>query len=595
MSDETKRIGDYQILDELGSGGMGRVWRVRNVITDRIEAMKVLLPDLAGRQELASRFQREIKLMASLDHPNIAALRTAFTADNQLYMVMEYVEGATLAEKLEHGAIPVPDALNYIGQVLSAVSYAHSQGVIHRDIKPANMMLTPQGLIKLMDFGIARSGADRSLTMTGTTMGSLSYMSPEQVKGEPTDARSDLYSVGVSLYEMVTGQRPFVATSDYSIMSAHVKETPKPPVELHPGLPSELNEIILMAIAKDPNQRFQTSEAFRNALSSVPMTPSPVVPQSALDARTVTSMAQPVIPASVTAPITNRPQSASVPVLKDTKPPVPVVTPPPLPPPAASGGHRGLYMTMGALIVLAVLVVAGIYVPRSSWTHAKSPDTTASPDTSVAGSTPNQTHPDQGSPSQDAPSTNGSQPSQGNAGSSPGANPNTATPNPPADAAASLDSTNAMQPHEMPPAAAAMKESPAAGSIPQEKSKHVSTRKLSAQNNGLPGETPASSQSNQQTVSSGAADSAQLDELEKTIDQISTRAAAVNSSLDRLQQQQAASGYGLRGDMAAKQASLKSNLAKAEEALQNRDTARAKKYADLADADAEVLERFLGH
>ena len=230
MTDETnKRIGDYQILDELGSGGMGRVWRVRNVITDRIEAMKVLLPDLAGRQELAARFQREIKLMASLNHPNIAALRTAFTADNQLYMVMEYVEGTTMADKLERGAIAVPDALNYIGQVLSAVSYAHQQNVIHRDIKPANMMLTPQGVIKLMDFGIARGGEDRSLTMTGTTMGSLSYMSPEQVKGEPTDARSDLYSVGVSLYEMVTGQRPFVATSDYSIMAAHVKEAPKPP------------------------------------------------------------------------------------------------------------------------------------------------------------------------------------------------------------------------------------------------------------------------------------------------------------------------------------------------------------------------------
>jgi serine/threonine-protein kinase len=182
MTEEaSKRIGDYQILDELGSGGMGRVWRVRNVITDRVEAMKVLLPDLAGRQELAARFQREIKLMASLNHPNIAALRTAFTADNQLYMVMEYVEGVTLADKLEKGPIPVNDAVNYTSQVLSAVGYAHQQHIIHRDIKPANMMLTPQGVVKLMDFGIARAGEERSLTMTGTTMGSLSYMSPEQV------------------------------------------------------------------------------------------------------------------------------------------------------------------------------------------------------------------------------------------------------------------------------------------------------------------------------------------------------------------------------------------------------------------------------
>ena len=297
MTEEAnKRIGDYQILDELGSGGMGRVWRVRNVITDRIEAMKVLLPDLAGRQELAARFQREIKLMASLNHPNIAALRTAFTADNQLYMVMEYVEGTNLADKLEKGPIAVGDAVNYISQVLSAVSYAHQQHIIHRDIKPANMMLTPQGVIKLMDFGIARAGEERSLTMTGTTMGSLSYMSPEQVKGEATDARSDLYSVGVSLYEFVTGQRPFTATSDYSIMAAHVKEAPKPPVELHPGLPAALNEIILMAIAKDPAQRFQTADAFRNALSSVPVAaPTPAM----LEATTVDSMAAlPNVPAA---------------------------------------------------------------------------------------------------------------------------------------------------------------------------------------------------------------------------------------------------------------------------------------------------------
>src|SRR5215470_11007178 len=148
MTEEAnKRIGDYQILDELGSGGMGRVWRVRNVISDRIEAMKVLLPDLAGRQELAARFQREIKLMASLNHPNIAQLRTAFTADDQLVMIMEYVEGTNLAERLQRSPIPVPEALDYIDQGLNALSYAHQQGIIHRDIKPSNMMLTPQGVV----------------------------------------------------------------------------------------------------------------------------------------------------------------------------------------------------------------------------------------------------------------------------------------------------------------------------------------------------------------------------------------------------------------------------------------------------------------
>ena len=296
MPEETgKRVGDYQILNELGSGGMGRVYKVRNVLSDRIEAMKILLPNLAGREDIAARFLREIKLMANLNHPNIAALRTAFTADNQLVMIMEYVEGTDLAARLEHGPIPPPDAVNYIQQVLSALSYAHQQHVIHRDIKPSNMMLTPQGVVKLMDFGIARAGEERSITMTGTTLGSLGYMSPEQVKGEPTDARSDLYSVGVSLYEMVTGQRPFQASSDYSIMAAHVKETPKPPVELHPGLPAAMNEIIIMSIAKDPAQRFQTADAFRNALSTVRFAPAESKPilQGAPDAVTVDTILPP--------------------------------------------------------------------------------------------------------------------------------------------------------------------------------------------------------------------------------------------------------------------------------------------------------------
>ena len=159
MSDDFvpgQRIGDYEILGVLGAGGMGKVYKVRNVISDRVEAMKVLLPNLAAQKELADRFLREIKLLASLDHPNIAKLNTALTLDNQLVMMMEYVEGATLASRLLRGPIAPADAANYSDQVLGALSYAHKLNVIHRDVKPANMMLTSQGVVKLMDFGIAR-------------------------------------------------------------------------------------------------------------------------------------------------------------------------------------------------------------------------------------------------------------------------------------------------------------------------------------------------------------------------------------------------------------------------------------------------------
>ena len=231
--------------------------------------MKVVLPDLAGRSEFAARFMREIKVLASLDHPNIAALRTAFTADDQLVMIMEYVEGVTLADRLEQGGFPLAESLNYIDQVLSALSYAHGKHIIHRDIKPGNMMLTPQGVVKLMDFGLARSGNESGLTITGTTVGSLDFMSPEQVKSEPTDERSDLYSVGVSLYQMVTQQRMFRATSSYSIMEAHVKETPRPPIEIQPTVPKAVSDLIMMSVAKDPTQRFQTADAFRNALAQI--------------------------------------------------------------------------------------------------------------------------------------------------------------------------------------------------------------------------------------------------------------------------------------------------------------------------------------
>ncbi len=274
--EQPRRIGDYEILTKLGAGGMGEVYKVRNVLSDRIEAMKVLLPDLAGREDLAARFLREIKVLAALDHPNIAALRTALTAGNQLVMIMEFVEGQPLSKRLARGPVPMADAIHYVNQVLGALEYAHRQQVIHRDIKPANMMLMPTGVVKLTDFGIARSANEPALTVAGATTGSLSYMSPEQIKGLPTDARSDLYSLGVSLYEMLTGRVPFKADTGFAVMLAHLNEPPTPPAEIQPSLSAELNRVVLKAMAKEPAERFQSAMELRAALKALSLRP-PVI------------------------------------------------------------------------------------------------------------------------------------------------------------------------------------------------------------------------------------------------------------------------------------------------------------------------------
>ncbi len=283
-----ERIGDYQIVERIGAGGMGAVYNVRNLITDRIQAMKVLLPDLRQAADLAERFNREIKVHTSLVHPNIAALHTAMRVENQLLMIMEFVDGVSVATRLRQGPIQCQEAVAYTCQVLSALSCAHERGIIHRDIKPANIMVTTAKIVKLMDFGIAtttKSGSlQNRLTATGMALGSVHYMSPEQVKAGAPDARSDLYSLGITFYEMVTGQCPIRGNSEYEIMAGHLAVAPPPPTELNPFLPPAVSAIILKAIEKRPDDRYQTAAEFRMSLEALAHGATPSAPQPALTA-----------------------------------------------------------------------------------------------------------------------------------------------------------------------------------------------------------------------------------------------------------------------------------------------------------------------
>ena len=260
------QIGDYEVTGTLGSGGMGQVYQVRHAISQRTEAMKVLHAERPGSEEISERFLREIRVLASLDHPNIAALHTAFRHQGEMVMILEYVEGITLRAKLGTGKILMSQSIDYMRQILSGLAYAHERGVVHRDIKPSNVMIATADRVKLLDFGLAFRGAPSQLTRTGLILGSLHYMSPEQVMGERVDARTDIYSVGVTLYQLLTGRVPIDGAGEYAIASGHLKEIPADPVSINPNIPARLSEIVKKSLAKAPADRFQTAAEFLHEL-----------------------------------------------------------------------------------------------------------------------------------------------------------------------------------------------------------------------------------------------------------------------------------------------------------------------------------------
>jgi len=280
VSEEPRIIAErYRVDDLIGHGGMAKVYRGYDMTLGREVAIKILDPDLARDTAFRTRFRLEAQAASRMSHPSIVRVFDAGDPSssggatgpgNEPYIIMELVKGRQLKDIIADGPVPVADAIRYVDGILEALDYSHRAGVVHRDIKPGNVMVTDKGQVKVMDFGIARAVSDSSSTVAETTqiLGTAAYFSPEQAKGEPVDARADLYSTGVVLYELLTGRQPFRGESPVAVAYQHVSEAPVPPTEINEDVPGALDPIVLRALAKDPYQRYPDAASFRLALDS---------------------------------------------------------------------------------------------------------------------------------------------------------------------------------------------------------------------------------------------------------------------------------------------------------------------------------------
>lgn len=256
-----KRLdGRYEIHELIGMGGMAVVYRAYDTIDDRTVAIKILKDEFLGNEDFIRRFKNESKAIAILSHPNIVKVYDVSFGDRIQYIVMEYIDGITLKEYLDQQKeIKWKEAIHFTVQILRALQHAHEKGVVHRDIKPQNIMLLQDGTIKVTDFGIARFSRNETRTMTDKAIGSVHYISPEQARGDLTDEKADIYSVGVMLYEMITGQLPFEADNAVSVAIMQLQTDPRPPKDINPAIPDGLEEITLKAMQKNPSQRYQSA------------------------------------------------------------------------------------------------------------------------------------------------------------------------------------------------------------------------------------------------------------------------------------------------------------------------------------------------
>ena len=270
--------GRYRVLKRLGAGGMAEVYCVEDQQLGRRVALKLLHRRFADDEQFVERFRREASSAAGLSHPNIVGIFDRGEWDGTYYIAMEFVEGRTLKDIIrERGPAPPEASADITLQILRAARFAHKRGIVHRDIKPHNVLIDTEGRVRVTDFGIARAGVS-DMTETGSVMGTAQYLSPEQAQGKPVDARSDLYSIGIVLYELLTGRVPFDAESPVSVALMQVSETPVPPMELNPEVPPALDAVTLRAMAKDPERRYQDADEFIAALESARSAPMEILP-----------------------------------------------------------------------------------------------------------------------------------------------------------------------------------------------------------------------------------------------------------------------------------------------------------------------------
>ena len=532
-----EQVANFQIVEKLGEGGMGVVYKAMDVHLDRPVAIKMLSPELSRNPDILERFRTEARAQANLNHANLATLYAFFVHGGNAFIAMEFVEGENFDQLIRRrGPLPVEDAIPWFKQALMGVGAAHRMGIVHRDIKPTNLMLNRQGIVKVMDFGIAKVVGTRGNTRTGMQLGTPMYMSPEQIQGRNIDVRTDIYALGITLFQMLSGHVPFEEGSDFEIMRHQVSTPPPPMVNLHPYAPVQYQNVVTKAIEKNPDDRYRNVEEFGAALErpeSVAATIAPTMMEGPGPKRTILETSTGQTFASAPAPPQSQP-AMPTPVM-----PMPVAA---APVPAGGSKLNPRYLMAGGIVLVAAVLLGVVMFARKP---APAP-------LSTVGGTANTLAPQP----QVEMTGSGTLTPAGGAGGAGGSG----------GQVSERTEGNPQQPDKPKPKTIA------------------SNRHTPDGGNTEPPPPPQPP----------AVDPKVLRDLAAENDQLDTRAGAVEGSIDTLERSLQQSGLGLRGDMVAARNAMRGDLQQARHAIENSDPERARHYLDLAHRDVEKLEAFLG-